>query len=289
MGGPWSRHHGREDSLEGTHDKLIIRMDEAAHRVCKVLLGGSPASHLYELDHCSLGPVVRLKHPATMAAGLAALGECGDPKCSLQRLERPQRRTAFRELVAASTVALLAMRSSCVHYVSVGTGLALFDFEVLLALQKSGLQIGSIVLHDLLYDGQSNAHEEALRAFKRFFFPVDVHTFASLGALHAACADAPGTIGNATVFVQCDADEVGETHALEVAAACLREGGLAFRLTAAGTTRCWRRVRTPTASGISANVILHTFDAGSSEPNPPPPPLVLLSSELNPWLEYSLD
>ena len=260
------------DSVEVNVHGSALMIDERLQPLQEALLSPMPAYKLYKrTDDPELGPVVRLSHPAALAAGLGALGECGDPQCSLERLARPERRRAFRDLVAERAAKVLPGHA---RYVSIGAGLALMDFELLLSLQARGVRLSSVALHDQRYDGMSAAHDAALQAMERSLDPIQIRAFRTLNSLTVACAD------DATLFVQCDADEVGEAHALAAAATCLREGGLAFRLTAAGSTKCWRRVRMPAAPALPAvdgDSSRHAFG------------LELLSSELNPWLEYPLD
>ena len=73
-------------------------------------------------------------------------GECGSPGCGCNRLEAPQCRRHFRELVVArGATELQASEQGAVRLVTLGAGNLLTDFEILLGLWSRGLTIESIV------------------------------------------------------------------------------------------------------------------------------------------------
>ena len=174
----------------------------------------------------------------------SALSECGDPKCSLNRLSHTRSRHAlpprnrFRDLVVEAT----RKQTTSVRYVSVGSGGALFDFEVLAAMQHRGLQIESVVLVDTAY-GAFNANLAAPRQLARFFAPAAVHVFSSLRALKQNAAKQPGLYGRSTTYVHCDASDISNEATRAAANACLAPGGMGFELQNGETPRTstWRR------------------------------------------------
>ena len=93
--------------------------------------------------------------PATPHAGLfGSLAECGEAGCGCNRLTTPMARRNFRKALVQTALQAGLGLSTPIRYVSVGSGLLLFDLEILIALQQAGLQVESAALVDTAYSSQ---------------------------------------------------------------------------------------------------------------------------------------
>ena len=116
---------------------------DEARRVRSVLLHGV-AEDVYEVQ-AGAPPrvcVARRGVGHNVWRWVSSLSECGDHQCGTHRIEHPGLRTGFRDRIAQSMAEALLPDGGRerggggrVRYVSVGSGMALFDFDVLLALQ----------------------------------------------------------------------------------------------------------------------------------------------------------
>lgn len=165
---------------------------------------------------------------------ISKLGECADSRCGCYRLFRPDVRRHFRTIVARLTTAQLQGQPRAgVRYVTIGSGSALTDFEILCALHEAGLRIESVICIDTCYDDSGDNHATATGALQQlgaFFAPAAVYAFGSLSRFQDACAVAPELYGGATTFVHCDAGSISGEDARAAAALALVEGGHLFAL-----------------------------------------------------------
>ena len=218
---------------------------------------------LYELRQ----GFVRVRTFAPSHVWASDLGECGDASCQLSRLRWPSRRECFRTRVVAATVEALRGSGEPVHYLTVGSGLLLSDFEILLALSHAGLTIASIVAVDLTYRGLRHREtadaRKALEQLARFATPASVLAFSSLDSLIDACEREGSVLGNATTFVQCDASSIPRQASREAASVALSPAGLAFILDndEALTYEVWQRRSRPLPAPTGAS-------ATPEDPNP---------------------
>ena len=96
---------------------------------------------------------VRISAPRSLHALAGDLGECADPRCGCYRLSRPQVRASFRELVVGATCKLVRQAGAKhIHYVTVGSGQLLTDFEILCDLWAAGFRVESIIAIDTQYE-----------------------------------------------------------------------------------------------------------------------------------------
>ena len=93
---------------------------------------------------------VQLSLRSAASRWASSLGECSDWRCGCSRMRRPEVRRSFKDLVAAKGAESIGAEHG-VHYVSVGSGLLLIDFEILCALEERGLRIERITVIDTAY------------------------------------------------------------------------------------------------------------------------------------------
>ena len=223
--------------------------DDAARLVRSTLLDDRQGLHKTVGGSPPLVGIAQDAVDARVWRWTSALRECGDPKCSLNRLarNRPRQespRGRFCALVVESMAhsVRLAVTQTPVRYVSVGAGKALFDFELLAAMQHRGLQIECVALVDTAY-GEFNVDLAAPRQLARFFAPANVYVFSSLRALMLNAEKEPVLFGRFNTYVHCDASDISEADSRAAADACLAPDGMGFELQNSEMPRAssWRR------------------------------------------------
>ena len=185
----------------------------AAREALLAPAGCSPAALVERGGRVSLVP------GADGGGALAALGECGDPRCGCNRLTRPHSRHAFEGVVARMAAAAfdqhLLGRGRPLVYASLGAGLLLQDLILLERLLLSGFRFSTVILCDPQYSAlvaaeaaapgslwdpvQGPAHTpeharvvRAVLAFAEWFAgDFSVLITASFQDYHAACSRDP--------------------------------------------------------------------------------------------------
>ena len=226
-------------------------------------------------------------------------GECALADCGCSRPTFPRVRPSFREAVLARTVAAQraagpsppppppqpstdraslvteggssssALASPGLCYVSVGSGMLLFDLELLTALRVAGVTIASIALIDSATSySDTPRSQSALRAIASLFAPARVVCYCAVGAY--AAARLQDREPAASLFVQTDVPDMPLEYTKALAACALQPGGLAFRLqpTESVTESVTASVPASVATSMAASV---TASVAASVPPPPPP------------------
>ena len=207
--------------------------DERTAALVRAAITGADAKYRLRGDGASKAVCIDADGDDAVGRWTCHLCECGDATCGTYRLKRPGVRRSFRELVSGKTSEALLGSGRGVRYVSIGSGGVLFDFELLSQMRRAGLRIETITLVDTAYGparpGESS-HKAAIAQLAAFFAPARVHTFELLESLRAAASHDPSAFSQQTTFVACDASSVNDDEIRSTAAACLADGGLAFRL-----------------------------------------------------------
>lgn len=174
-------------------------------------------------------------------------GECALPDCGCSRRPFPLVRPSFRDQIVSRTAAVAASAASAaaaaVSYVSVGSGMLLFDLEILCALTaaaakaesggESGggapLTIESITLIDSAYEYTSTPRSRgAAKHLASLFAPARVVCYNHIGAYVAARLRDEEPPASILVQTDCPGLPIDVTKSL--AAVALRPGGHAYRL-----------------------------------------------------------
>lgn len=160
---------------------------------------------------------------------LASIAECGHSDCACTRSRHPWVRRRFREEVVRQAVAArdAGQLPEIISYASIGSGLLLGDFDVLLGLQVAGF----IIEHACFVDSDYAENcREALSEVASFLAPARVVAYASVADY--AVARLRGQQPAAHLFLQIDVVEVafGEAASLSALALADEGGGLAFCL-----------------------------------------------------------
>ena len=164
-------------------------------------------------------------------------GECGCHGCGCNRLQNPNGRRRFREMVVARTESDVARNP--VRFVTIGAGNLLTDFEILLGLWQRGMTIESIVAIDSAYTNtnaplERDMYHRSLSAIGIFFSPARVTAFGSGNDYVAAAKAKPSLYANANLFLYCDAGAVPREVFTSCAIAALAPGHRAFELANSG-------------------------------------------------------
>ena len=155
---------------------------------------------------------------------LASLAECGHADCACNRSRHPEVRRRFRQEVVRKAVDARARgdlpADGRISYCSVGSGLLLGDFDVILGLQDAGFEIVLAAFIDSDY--AENCHG-ALREVADFLAPSRVIAYAS--AADYVHARLHGQQDAAHIFMQIDVVEVSLSEAATLSALALDDGG----------------------------------------------------------------
>ena len=216
-------------------DKPFVPTPSIRESLAATILGGE-ASQLYGLR--DNGTRLRREGVSGAFAFCMDFGECGASDCGCNRLNKPDIRRRFRDLVVTRTDE--ALRSAQpgadlpgVRLVTLGAGALLTDFEILLGLWSRGLRIESVIAIDSAYDAShedSAEYHRALSALAVFFSPARVTAFSSASAYEQAAARSPHIYARANALLYCDAASVPPEIFRATATAALLPGFCAFEL-----------------------------------------------------------
>jgi hypothetical protein len=191
-----------------------------------------------------------------VSAKLSNLGECAESDCGCSRLLFPHVRPLFRKNLVAMMSSCMRGRGKEIRYVSVGSGLMLYDLELLCGLQEAGFRVKSVVFVDNAFGGALGPEarelcERALHDVGAFMAPTRVAMYTGIGPYALACLRGEEPL--ATTFVQADAAKISHQDTTALAAIALSPGHLGFRLNNKGQQRgatmdVWERVPVLTTS-----------------------------------------
>ena len=196
-----------DNALDFTVDPDLpyVPTDSIRKTVAHKILDANDSIQIYE---CGSGTHIK-RDTALLGSEVCTycceFGECGAGGCGCNRMQKPHVRKRYRKIVVQRTTeryrgydsippTVQAMRTPSsmggLRVVTLGSGACLTDFEILLGLWSSGVQLASFIAIDRAYNHKDAYHEEyhrALNSLGVFFSPMRLLAFHSHHDFVAAC------------------------------------------------------------------------------------------------------